>query len=90
MKDTFDALVNHLLSGNILLGEGIQLLERRMIEGALERSGGRQPAASKMLGIHRNTLQRKMADYQLLGRRASTRRKPAASAGRPKRKSGVA
>lgn len=90
MKQEFDALVEHLLAGNIFLEEAIELLERRMIQGALEQSGGKQTAASKRLGIHRNTLQRKMVQYEL-GKDRRPRRKPAVRAGRAhKRKSGVA
>jgi len=89
MKQEFDVLVEHLLAGNIFLEEAIELLEKRMIQGALTRSGGKQTAASKLLGIHRNTLQRKMVQYELGNGRP--RRKPAARAGRPhKRKSGAA
>ena len=62
----------------------------REIQGALERSGGKQTAASKLLGIHRNTLQRKMVQYEL-GNSRRPRRKPVARAGRThKRKSGAA
>lgn len=89
MKQEFDVLVQHLLAGNIFLQEAIELLEKRMIQGALEQSGGKQTAASKLLGIHRNTLQRKMVQYEL--GKGRPRRKPAARAGRgPKRKSPAA
>jgi DNA-binding NtrC family response regulator len=89
MKNELDRLVEHLLAGNIFLGEAIELLERRMIQGALEGSGGKQTAASKLLGIHRNTLQRKMIEYQLGNNRS--RRKPPVRAGRTaKRKSAIA
>ena len=88
MKEEFDALVEHLLAGNIFLGQAIELLEKRMIQGALELSGGKRTAASTLLGIHRNTLQRKMVEYQLGSR---PRRKPVARAGRShKRKTGTA
>jgi DNA-binding NtrC family response regulator len=80
MKQQFDALVEHLLAGNIFMGQAIELLEKRMIQGALEQSGGKQTAASKLLGIHRNTLQRKMLEYELGNGRP--RRKPLARAGR--------
>jgi DNA-binding NtrC family response regulator len=90
MKPEFDALVEHLLGGNIFLEEAIELLERKMIQGALERSGGKQTAASKRLGIHRNTLQRKMVRYELVTGRRPLRR-PAVRAGRAqKQKSGAA
>jgi Fis family transcriptional regulator len=90
MKDRFDGLVEHLLHGNIFLQEAIEVLERSMIQGALERSAGNQCAASKQLGIHRNTLQRKMVEYGLGTRRARARRKPVAREVRPrKRKTGT-
>ena len=91
MKDKFDGLVEHLFVANIPLQEAIGILERGMIQRALERSRGNQSAASKLLGIHRNTLQRKMVEYGLDGRRAGARRKPMARAGRSrKRKTGAA
>jgi DNA-binding NtrC family response regulator len=89
MKDRFDGVVDQLLTGNIFLEEAIEVLERNMIQKALEREGGNRSAVSKRLGIHRNTLQRKMAEYGLGNGRA--RRKPAARAGRPRKpKTGAA
>ncbi|HUB81023.1 MAG TPA: helix-turn-helix domain-containing protein [Bryobacteraceae bacterium] len=85
MKQQFDVLVEHLLAGNIFMEEAIELLEKRMIESALAKSGGKQTATSKLLGIHRNTLQRKMVQYGLAnGRR--TRRKPPARVARGRRR----
>jgi DNA-binding protein Fis len=89
MKQQFDELVEHLLSTNMFLEEAIELLEKRMIEVALEQSGGTQTAASKLLGIHRNTLQRKMVQFGLGN--ARPRRKSVARAARtPKKKSNAA
>jgi DNA-binding NtrC family response regulator len=76
MTEKFDGLVEHLLGGNVRLQEAIEVLERSMIQFALECNRGNQSAASKLLGIHRNTLQRKMVEYGLGRRRARTRRKP--------------
>ena len=90
MKEKFDGLVEHFLGGNIPLHEAIEVLERSMIQRALDRSRGNQSAASKLLGIHRNTLQRKMVEYGL-GDRPRTRPKPMAREGRlRKRKTGAA
>ena len=56
---------------------------------ALEQHSGNQCAASKQLGIHRNTLQRKMTEYEIGNGRP--RRKPVAHATRArKRKSPAA
>jgi len=89
MKDRFDGLVDQLLAANIFLEEAIEVLERNMIQKALERQGGNRCAASKQLGIHRNTLQRKMAEYGLANGRP--RRKPVARAARTRKpKAGAA
>jgi Bacterial regulatory protein, Fis family len=76
MKDKFDALVEYLLNGGIFLPQAIEVLEKNMIQGALGRCGGNQCAASKLLGIHRNTLLRKIREYELGSGRARARRKP--------------
>jgi DNA-binding NtrC family response regulator len=76
MKDNFDALVQHLLNGSIFLEQAIEILEKSMIERALERSKGNHSAASKLLGIHRNTMQRKVVAYGLGNARPRARRKP--------------
>ena len=87
MKPQLDEFVDRLFGAQISLGEAIELLERKMIQRALESSGGKQTLASQRLGIHRNTLQRKMAQYQL----ENGRRKPASRAGRAHlRKTGAA
>jgi len=85
MKEKFDGLVEHLFKGNIFLPEAIEVLERSMILRALAENGGNQCAASKQLGIHRNTLQRKMAEYGL-GKGGRPRRKPVAHEARGRKK----
>lgn len=86
MKSEFDGVVEQLLRGNIFMQEAIELLEKRMIELALLANEGNQSAASKQLGIHRNTLQRKMRDYQLENGRSHHRRKPAGREGRGRKR----
>jgi DNA-binding NtrC family response regulator len=43
----------------------LQEMERRMIGRALAETGGNFSAAAELLGIHRNTLRRKMQEYGL-------------------------
>jgi DNA-binding NtrC family response regulator len=85
--NTIDDLAVTLLDGSFFMEEAVELLEKCMIVGALLRSEGNQSEASKVLGIHRNTLQRKMAEYKIDGRRKKPVRKPMAraSAGKVKR-----
>ena len=85
MNEEFEGLVEHLLSGNIFLEQAIELLERRMIQRTLERTDGNQSEASKQLGIHRNTLQKKLVAYGLVGRRARPQRKTSARQGRQRK-----
>lgn len=88
MKEKFEALVEHLVGNGFFLEEVVELLEKTLIERTLARTGGNRSAASKLLGIHRNTLQRKMAQYQLGPRK--TRRKPVKGETRTRRKAASA
>jgi DNA-binding NtrC family response regulator len=54
--------------------EAVEILEKTLIARAVERTDGNRSAASKLLGIHRNTLLRKMIEYKLGEQRP--RRKP--------------
>ena len=91
MKNEFDGLVARLLNGGVFLTDAVALLERSMIEAALGQSKGNQSAASKKLGIHRNTLQRKALEYGLENGRTRSRRKPASRELRArKRRAGAA
>ena len=76
MKERFEGLVDDLLAGGFFLAEAIELLEKTMIQRSLERTSGNQSSASKQLGIHRNTLQRKMLAYAIGNRRSRGTRKP--------------
>ena len=65
MKETFEKLVDHLLDNGFFMEEAVEILEKTLIARAVERTDGNRSAASKLLGIHRNTLQRKMIEYKL-------------------------
>jgi DNA-binding NtrC family response regulator len=80
---TIDELAAQLLESGFFMEEAVELLEKAMITGALQRSDANQSEASKTLGIHRNTLQRKMSEYKIDGKR----RKPMARATGGKTKS---
>jgi DNA-binding NtrC family response regulator len=65
MKVKFDELAEHLLGAGFFLEQSVEFLETKLIELALDRTGGNRSEASKLLGIHRNTLQRKMDTYSI-------------------------
>ena len=77
MKQSFDRLVDDLLDKGFFLEQAVEILERTLITRTLERTGGNCSAASKLLGIHRNTLQKKML-YFKLERKPPQKAKPAA------------
>lgn len=54
--------------------EAVEILEKGMIARALAKTSQNQSEASKALGIHRNTLQRKMTQFGIDGKHP--RRKP--------------
>ncbi len=73
MKEGFDGLIDHLVAGGFFLEEAVEILEKAMITRALAKANHNQSEASKALGIHRNTLQRKMLQYQIDGKRPRKR-----------------
>ena len=83
MKDRFESLVDLLFNNGLKLEESVAILERSLLIRALERTKNNRCAASKLLGIHRNTLQRKIEQYQLDSQ--SGRRKPPQKVTRTKR-----
>ncbi len=84
---TINELATQLLDSGFFMEEAVELLEKGMIIGALQRSEANQSEASKTLGIHRNTLQRKMREYKIDGKRPRVvARKPMVRAGAVKPK----
>jgi DNA-binding NtrC family response regulator len=74
MKEKFDGLIEYLLEKGFFLVEAVECLEKCLITRALEKTNGNRSAAAKVLGIHRNTLQRKREEYKLVAH--AIRRKP--------------
>jgi len=82
--EVFAGLVDDLV-GRVPMEEAVELLERGMIQRALDLSGGNQSAASRLLEIHRNTLQKKRQVYGIGDDGPRSRRKPASREGRSQR-----
>ena len=54
-----------MVERGILLEEAVTEFEKKFIKRVLERLDGNQSRAAKVLGIHRNTLSRKVGTYKL-------------------------
>ena len=65
MRDQLEALVGQMVDRGILFDEAINEFEKKFIKRALDRSNGNQSRAARLLGIHRNTLSRKIGLYKL-------------------------
>ena len=65
MRDQLDKLIDEMLTKGILYDDARQIIERRFINRALTRSKGNLGRAAGILGIHRNTLSRKVATYRM-------------------------
>lgn len=80
-----DGLIDRLVTANFFLEEAVEILEKGMIERQLRQHCSNQSSAAKALGIHRNTLLRKMLQYGIDTKRP--RSKPPVSAkGKPARR----
>ncbi len=73
MRDQLEGLVVQMVERGILFDEAVGEFEKRFIKRVLERTEGNQSRAAVMLGIHRNTLSRKMSEYKLDHRRGKVR-----------------
>ena len=65
MRDQIEALVGQMVERGILFDEAVGEFEKRFIKRVLDRADGNQSRAAKLLGIHRNTLSRKISRYKL-------------------------
>jgi DNA-binding protein Fis len=69
MRDQLEGLVGQMVEHGILFQEAVGEFEKRFIKRVLDRSNGNQSRAAKVMGIHRNTLSRKIFTYKLDRRR---------------------
>lgn len=65
MKDQLEALVGQMVERGILLEEAVAEFEKKFIKRVLDNAEGNQSRAAQVLGIHRNTLSRKLEEHKL-------------------------
>ena len=65
MRDQLEALVGQMVERGILFDEAVCEFEKRFIKRILDHADGNQSRAAQLLGIHRNTLSRKIGQYKL-------------------------
>ena len=63
MRKRMESLIGEMLDGRILLEEAMGEFEKIYIQKALERNSDHLTKTACALGIHRNTLSKRVADY---------------------------
>lgn len=65
MRDQLERLVQELLDKGVLYEEARRELEKLFIARALQRAKGNVGNAAELLGLHRNTIARKITEYRI-------------------------
>jgi Fis family transcriptional regulator len=65
MRELLEQLVDEMVSKGIHYEDALKEFEKRFIARTLAKADGNLCKAADLLGIHRNTLSRKMAEYRL-------------------------
>jgi DNA-binding protein Fis len=68
MRDQLENLVGRMVDDGILFPEAVNEFEKKFIKRVLDHVKGNQSRAARTLGIHRNTLSRKIDVYKLASR----------------------
>lgn len=78
VKDQLEALIVQMFRTGITYSEAVSEFKKKYIMTVLQDCNGNQCKAARLLGMHRNTLSRTIADLKLDARsmRNGTRRPP--------------
>ena len=69
VKEKLESLVAEMIERQIYLDDAMGEFEKRFIQTALTKTRGNQTKAAVVLGVYRNTLNRKIAQHKLNGHR---------------------
>ena len=75
MKDQLESLVSQMIEQGILYTDAVSEFEKKFIKQMLEKNNDNHSKAAVALGIHRNTLSRKVDDLGL-NHRPKRRKRP--------------
>ena len=71
MRARLEALIDEMLDGQIMLDEALAEFEKLYIQKALSRQKDHLSRTAGVLGIHRNTLSKRVANYRKQERASS-------------------
>ena len=85
MRARLEALIDEMLDGQIMLDEALEEFEKLYIQKALARHKEHLSRTAAALGIHRNTLSKRVAGYRTQERAAANNHRARKAAARGKR-----
>jgi DNA-binding NtrC family response regulator len=65
VKSQLEALIEQMVDQGILFSDAVAAFEKQFIRRMLDKNDGNRSKAAKALGIHRNTLSRKVEELAL-------------------------
>jgi DNA-binding NtrC family response regulator len=65
ISDRLDRLVEEMVDRGVQFEDAVREFEKRFIARVLGKSDGSLTKAADVLGMHRNTLTRKMGEYKI-------------------------
>src|SRR5262249_52895040 len=74
VKDQLESLIMQLVDRGVPFPAAANEFEKKYIRRVLEHTRGKQARPARMLGMHRNTLSRKIEEYELEVRNGHTAR----------------
>jgi Fis family transcriptional regulator len=73
LRELLGRLIDQMVAGGITFEDGRREFERRFIIRVLDETDGHLSKAAAQLGLHRNTLTRKLAELQIRPTKAKKR-----------------
>ncbi len=64
MKAELESLVDQMITGGILFDEAVKEFEKKFIQKVVNRHHNNLSKAADELGIHRNTLSKRIVEYE--------------------------
>ncbi len=71
LREQMENLVDKMLDGKILLGEAVSEFEKLYIQKALARNNDHLSNTAEIIGMHRNTLSKRVSDYKPAAKKSS-------------------
>jgi DNA-binding NtrC family response regulator len=65
VREKLESLIQEMLDRGVVYEDARQEFEKVFITRALQRTKGSVGDAAELLGLHRNTVARKMAEYRI-------------------------